>query len=167
MTDASPTAALLDPEHAAFIQSGVSVVVASRNAANVASVVRAAACRVSADRQRVTVLLPMQPAARVLADLAATRSIAVVFSQPSTHRTIQLKGGDAERVATTAEDLSACVAQEKNWVADLMKLGYAEGFARALHHVPLDELVAVRFTASSAFSQTPGPHAGAKLGGSR
>jgi len=47
----------LDADHAAFIQSGVSVIVASRNADFIADVVRGCGCRVSRDRRQVTVLV--------------------------------------------------------------------------------------------------------------
>jgi hypothetical protein len=71
------------------------VTVASRDAAHVPSVARALGCRVSPDRQHVAVFLLASQSATLLRDLRETGAIAAVFSQPSTHRTIQLKGSDA------------------------------------------------------------------------
>ena len=49
--------ALLDEEGAAFVQGGVSIVAASRDAALVPSIGRVVGCRVAADRRRVTVFV--------------------------------------------------------------------------------------------------------------
>lgn len=92
------TAAALDEEIAAFIQGGVSIVVAGRNDALVGDVIRGCGCRVSADRRRVTVLVDPARSEALLDDITSNRMIAVVFSRPSTHRSIQLKGTDARRV---------------------------------------------------------------------
>jgi hypothetical protein len=94
----------LDADHAAFIQGAVSVVVSSRNSQHVPDVVRGCGCRVTRDRRRVTVLVEAARAGSVLDDIAANGLIAVVFSQPSTHRTIQLKGSDARITRVTGAD---------------------------------------------------------------
>jgi hypothetical protein len=44
------------------------------------------------------------------------------------------------------------------------RLGYPESFVRALFAPGPGEIVAVRFRPVSAFAQTPGPRAGARLG---
>src|SRR5688572_12281551 len=80
---------------AAFIQSGVSIMVGSRGANNVPCLARAMGCRVSADRSRVTILVAKTQSAPVLDAVRTTGAIAVVFSQPTTHGTIQLKGDKA------------------------------------------------------------------------
>lgn len=77
----------LDAVHAAFIQGPVSVIVASRNAELVPDVVRGCGCRVARDRRQVTVLIEPGRASSLLDDIATNGLVAVVFSQPSTHRT--------------------------------------------------------------------------------
>ena len=52
MAERRRTPPVLDEDHAAFIQGGVSVVVASRNADLVPDVVRGCGCRVSRDRRQ-------------------------------------------------------------------------------------------------------------------
>jgi hypothetical protein len=154
---------VLDDDHAAFMQSGLSIVVASRNADNVPSVARAFACRVAADRRSVTLLLWAPQAGTLLADLRATRAIAAVFSRPSTHRTIQVKGRDAAQ-APVADDDRALVAHHTDLlVAGLDPLGFAPRLIRTYFHCEPDELVAIAFTPSAAFDQTPGPRAGRPL----
>lgn len=158
---ASPV--LLDEEHAAFIQGGVSVIVASRNADLVADAVRGCGCRVARDRRSVTVLVEPGRAGPVLADIESNGMIAVVFSQPSTHRTIQLKGTDARVVRVAPGDRAVAARHLASWVDDLCSIGYRPEFARALHGETPGAMVAVAFTPTSAFQQTPGPGAGERL----
>lgn len=157
-------ATLLDAAHAEFIQSGVSVVVASRNAAFEPDVVRGCGCRVSRDRRRVTVLIDRARADSVLADFAANGMIAVVYSQPSTHRTIQLKGSDARLVDSAPADPALAEAHRDRWIAELCQLGYTPAFAAAVWGPLPRALAAVAFTPTAAFQQTPGPGAGQPLG---
>jgi len=149
----------LDADHAAFIQGGVSVIVATRNAERVADVVRGCGCRVSRDRRRVTVLVEPSRAGTLLDDIAANGMIAVVFSQPSTHRTIQLKGSDARVVKVTAADRAIAARHLRDWSEDLCRIGYTPEFANAVRGAA-PRLAAIAFTPSAAFQQTPGPGAG-------
>ena len=152
----------LDADNAAFIQGGVSVIVATRNAECVADVVRGCGCRVSRDRRRVTVLVEPSRADTLLEDIAANGMIAVVFSQPSTHRTIQLKGSDARIVKVTAADRTIAARHLQDWSEDLCRIGYTPEFASAVRGAA-PRLAAIAFTPSAAFQQTPGPGAGKPL----
>jgi len=155
---------LLDEAHAAFIQSGVSVVAASRDSANVPTLARAIACRVSPDRMRVTVFVSRAQTQALLADVRSTRVLAVVFSQPSTHRTIQLKTSDAAETTLAPGDLERMVEHTERLLADLKLLGYGDALLRTSFSYAADDVAAVAFTPSAAFTQTPGPGAGARLG---
>jgi hypothetical protein len=162
MTGGTDRAPPLDARHAAFIQGPVSVIVASRNAELAADVVRGCGCRVSRDRRQVTVLIEPGRASSLLEDIAANGMIAVVFSQPSTHQTIQLKGTDARAVRVAAADRAAARRHLHDWSADLARIGFDAPFAAALHG-GTGELTAIRFTPTAAFQQTPGPGAGQLL----
>jgi hypothetical protein len=152
----------LDADNAAFIQGGVSVIVASRNAECVADVVRGCGCRVSRDRRRITVLVEPSRAGTLLEDITANGMIAVVCSQPSTHRTIQLKGSDARIVKVTAADRTVAARHLRDWSEDLCRIGYTPEFANAVRG-EAPRLAAIVFTPSAAFQQTPGPGAGKPL----
>jgi hypothetical protein len=152
----------LDADNAAFIQGGVSVVVATRDADCVPDVVRGCGCRVSRDRRRVTVLVEPSRASTLLEDIAANRMIAVVCSQPSTHRTIQLKGSDARIVKVTAADRAVAVRHLGLWVDELCRIGYTPEFASTVRGTA-PRLAAIVFTPSAAFQQTPGPGAGQRI----
>jgi len=155
--------AILDEDHAAFIQGGVSVVVATRNADLVPDAVRGCGCRVSRDRRSVTVLVEPGRAGSVIGDIEANGMIAVVFSQPSTHRTIQLKGTDARVTRVLPRDRGLVERHLAAWVDELTAIGYRREFARAVHGEVPDAMVALVFTPTAAFQQTPGPGAGERL----
>ncbi len=148
---------------AAFIQSGVSVVVGTRDGKNTPQVVRGLGARVSADRSRVTIIVAKSQAEGFLTALRGTRAIAVVFSQPSTHTTIQLKAMDAALGRVLASDASLVDRQRDGFVADACSLGYSEMGIRTLLWCEPDDLAAITFSPQSAFQQTPGPHAGEPL----
>ena len=158
-----PQAPLLDDDNAAFIQSGVSINAASSGPGNVPAVSRALGCRLSPDRNRVTVFLAASRSAALLEAIAASRRIAVVFSQPSTHRTIQLKGTDAARAGVEDGDRALIERCAEGFGADLAAAGYGEGLADLLLDTEPGDVVAVSFSPSAAFNQTPGPGAGRPL----
>ena len=89
--------------------------------------------------------------------------IAVVFSQPTTHRTIQLKGTDAAVVPVLDDDPHVWAAYLERLTGELRHIGFSDGFARAMVKVPSADVVAVAFEPSAAFVQTPGPKAGTPL----
>src|SRR5262245_47233613 len=83
---------LIDEELAEFLQSGISMHAASAASGNIPQVTRAAGCRVSSDRRTVTVYMVESQARELLADVRANGRVAVAFTKPKTHRTVQLKG---------------------------------------------------------------------------
>ena len=126
-------------------------------------VVRGCGCRVSRDRQRVTVLVDRARAGTVLDNVAVNGQVAVVFSQPSTHRTIQLKGTDARLARVTNADRETAARHLQSWSDDMLKIGYLREFSHAAHGETWLEIAAICFTPTAAFQQTPGPAAGKPL----
>ncbi len=154
---------LLDPAEAQFVQGGVSISVAARTADLTPVVSRAFGCRVGADRRQVTVFLSRAIAAAVISCLEDNGAIAAVFTLPSTHRTLKLKGSDATLVDFGPGDRRLIEDYRHRFALELATLGYTAEFQGAV--VPMmPDLVAVRFTPSAAFDQTPGPDAGRLLG---
>lgn len=155
--------AILDAANARFICSGVSINAASGRAGALPSLARAVGCRISADHRRITLLLASTPAAALLDDIRRSGAIAVVFTQPSTHRTVQLKGVDARIVPPEAGDDALTRSYTEAFVIELAPLGHPAEVVRSLLAFAADDIVALEFTPSSAFSQTPGPSAGEPL----
>lgn len=155
---------LLDAEHAGFVaRPGISMTVASRASGNLPVLGRALGCRVAADRSRVTVLLPADQLTELVAALRESRAIAAVFSEPATHRTIQLKGVDAALEALAPGDAELGARWADGFVAALAPYGIGEPLVRAIVWSEPAALIAVSFTPCAAFQQTPGPRAGAPL----
>lgn len=154
---------MIDEELAAFMTRGVSILAASRGPGNTPTIARATGCRLSADRARVTLLLARSQAGDLLAAAEATGAIAVVFSQPSTHRTIQLKGADARVASPAPGDELLASRYADAFAAEVCPLGYTEQLMRAMVWAPEGDLAALSFSPSAAFDQTPGPRAGSPL----
>lgn len=152
----------IGPEQAALITHQVSIIVGSRDARYRPHLMRAVGCRLSDDRRRITLLMPQGSSREVLNDLRENGQIAVVFSEPSSNRTLQLKGGDA--VVASCEPGDAALAERylAGFVDEIGQLGFAAEVAHTLLGHDAD-LVAVQFTVTAAFDQTPGPSAGEPL----
>ena len=159
----NPKFSLLDETNAAFIVGGVSVSAASTRADNTPAMARAVGVRLSRDRQAVTLLIPQSRATDLLEAVRGSRRVAVVFSQPSTHRTIQLKGKDASIGPSQKQDSKINERYADAFVAELCPLGYAEPLIRSLVRSNPTDLIALTFTPDEAFLQTPGPRAGEPL----
>ena len=87
----------------------------------------------------------------------------MVFSQPSTHRTIQLKASDAGLVPLEAGDRERLEVYVQAFVRDLTSIEHTTPYARAVIGPDVDDLIAISFTPEAAFEQSPGPSAGRRL----
>ncbi|HZV65643.1 MAG TPA: hypothetical protein VFG03_12135 [Telluria sp.] len=156
-------APLFDVDQAAFMQRGISLNVGSCGTDLQPSVARAVGCRISADRRTVRLLVSARQAAAVIAHLEQGGALAAVFSEPSTHRTVQLKGQGAAVEAPVPGDLATVARYRDGLVEELRPLGFAPALVRALLACPDSDIVALCFTPCAAFSQTPGADAGRAL----
>lgn len=165
MPPAVPPFPLIDEDTAAFMQRGVSVIVGSRSSAlpAQASLMRAVGCRVAADRRTVTVLLHAPLCRALLDDIRATGLVAVVFSQPTTHRTLQLKASNAHLGEATPQDWALASQYQQAFAREVEPLGFPKDFAMAIMGWRPADLVALHFSPAEAFDQTPGPRAGTRL----
>lgn len=154
---------VLDPSRVALMRGAVSIHVASRNAANVPSVARAIGCRVADDLARVAVFLSAAQAHDVLADVRACGRVAVVFTRPTTHETIQIKGDDARVCPLEEGDPERIERYADAFVREIASIGFADAIGRTLLARDPADVVAVTFTPDAAFRQTPGPDAGKPL----
>ena len=154
---------ILAPALVAFVEGAVSISLGARSIDNVPTLSLAVGCRVSADRRRVTLYIPVSQSRVLLENIATTRQVAAVFSQPSTHRTIQLKAGDASIAGLEDQDVERIGRHLDDIAEDLASVGYEPSFTRTLFASDPADLVAVTFTPAAAFESTPGPQAGTPL----
>ncbi len=154
---------LLDEARAEFLTHHVSILVGSCSADCIPSVVRAYGCRVTPDRRSITVFLSVAQSTAVLGDLRAGGAIAVVFSRPTTHGTLQLKGARA-RIAPLADgDREVMREYGRSFGEEIGVIGFHDPFTSAITVGTEEDAVAVSFTPIAAFEQTPGPSAGQPL----
>jgi hypothetical protein len=148
---------------AEFIRGRRSIIAASRDAKGRPSLMRACGLRIDPADGALRVYLARSQAAQLLADIAASGLVAVVVSEPSTHRTMQLKGSDARVESATPEDLAGLEPYAERLDRELQSIGFPASFARTLVAVDPADVVAVRFAPTEIYDQTPGPRAGAAI----
>jgi hypothetical protein len=157
----------IPPELLALIARGVSVLVGSRDLALRPSVMRAVGSHVAPDGSAITVYVSRRQAGQLIQDVAATGHIAAVFSQPASHKTVQVKASRA--VLRNADDTDAPVLARylASMEHEIQQVGYGPPMTRAMLAHRLEDVVAIQFEPEQAFDQTPGPKAGAPFAGSR
>lgn len=154
---------LIDSSHAGFITGGVAISLSSCGADLMPSMARALGCRVSNDRHLVTLLVSKKQAEELLRHVRERGVLAAAFSEPSTHRTIQLKGNDATCASASAADLQLATRYRSLYGHELAQQGFAPELIDALLACPATELASISFSPAAAFAQTPGPNAGQAL----
>ena len=161
-----PACACLPPDWIAMIARGVSTIVSSCGLDMRPSIMRAVGCAITPGGDSVTVYLSRPQSRQLLQDIASTGRIAAVFSEPVSHRTLQLKATEARIRCAEAADAPVLARYLASMEHEIEVVGFSPAFTRAMLACRLDELVAVSFAPSHAFDQTPGPKAGAALPGS-
>lgn len=146
-----------------FLMSGVSIMLASRNAQLIPSIARAKGCKVlDGDAPKLRVFVSAAQAGELLEDVRTSRMISATFSVPSTHRTLQFKGSDASVQPLQTDERAIIDRYVELFIASIGVLGFSPEFTHAFFASAPDE-VAIEFTPSDGFQQTPGPSAGARL----
>lgn len=156
---------MLDADNAAFIQTRVSISLATCGAERLPNLMRALGCKLLDGGRQVGIFLNATLATALLADIRANRRVACVFCLPSTNRTLQLKGEDAEIRPFDAADLPVITRHIDEFAVEVAPEGVPEVLVRTLFAYRPDDLVTVIFSPGAVFSQTPGPKAGQRIGG--
>jgi hypothetical protein len=144
-----------------FVESGVSVLVGTRDVELRPEAMRAMGCMVAKDRKVLAVLLPELTGRRTIANLEAGSPIAVTFSRIVDHRTVQVKGSSVRvRLAGPAEHEAT-----QRYLAAFTEALYFIGVSRAAaRRIRVEPCVVAELEVRELFEQTPGPGAGAPLG---
>ena len=151
--------ASISPDLIPFLQSGISVLVGSRDARMVPEGVRAVGARVEAGGRELTVFVPVVTAERTVANARANGRIAVCFAAVD-HRSYQVMG----RIAAVrdADDIDRCVIERYRaaLAQHYGEVGMPPCLTLRISHWPAH---ALRLAVEAVFLQTPGPDAGVSL----
>jgi len=153
----------LGSSHIGMMESGVSIVAASRDTQNRPLLGRAMACRVAGDGGRVTILLSRVKYPLLLDALRRSGTIAVSFTEPSTDRSIQVKGADVTVEPAGEADSARIATYFCLFTADLQRIHVKSDLAHAALGCAPADLAAVSFMPTVAFVQTPGAQAGSPI----
>jgi hypothetical protein len=148
-----------------MMDGGVSVIASSCGPDFTPSVMRAVGSRVEAQGGRITVYVCRSQSAQLLGDVARSGRLAVVFSQPSSHKTLQLKTRGARLREAREDDVPVLQRYLRGMERELTLIGFGPVYARAMLAHRLEDVVAIEFAPELAFDQTPGPKAGQPIAG--
>jgi hypothetical protein len=145
---------------ARFLESGLSITVATRDEALQADGAGALAARVHPDRTRVTVFLHEEAARRMLENLESHPEIAVLFDQPTAHRACQVKGVYLSSRRARASERALVDRQLEGCAVELEAIGIPRAMMAGWKTWPC---LALELRVTHLFEQTPGPGAGEPL----
>lgn len=123
---------------------------------------RALAAQLEADG-RVAVIISGVSAFEVLDAIRRTRRVSVNFTVPTTYRSLNLAGNDAEVDLGGTAYRALVDARHRAFRDQLATLGFTPDYTAAVYSAPDDDLMAIRFTPIVARNQTPGPGAGESI----
>lgn len=148
---------MLPDEHVTFIESGVSVLVGTRDAKLRPFALRGMGVKVHADRKTLTLFVPDPTGGRTLADLRDNGRIALTFTRPIDHRSMQLKGKAVSFRPVTEDERPFLESYVEGWARHLEVVGLPRAIGSSLTYWPA---TAVDVAIEASFHQTPGPQAG-------
>lgn len=160
-----PPSSLLPPDLIALIAGGISTIVSSADAALRPSIMRAVGSSITPDGRTVSVFLARRQSRQLLQDLATSGRIAVVFSQPYSHRTLQIKGTQVRSRPMEDADQPLLANYLEGMKREVARVGFDPTFTQAMLHYEQADVVVVSFEPTEAFDQTPGSRAGVRIGG--
>lgn len=151
---------MISPELQQYLESGISILVGSRDARMLPACMRAFGARVDAGGRELSVFLPDATNRATLANLRDNSRIAVCFSRPQDHRSLQLKGPVLQLRPAADGERGLVTRYCEALAATLAFVGLPPATTLRMAHWPCH---AVRLAVEQVFVQTPGPSAGEPL----
>jgi hypothetical protein len=147
-------------ELASLIESGIAIVVATRDGDMRPQITRAWGASVADDGAALTLCVVASEGSRALDNLRANGAIALTFSRPTTYRTVQVKGVATDLREPTERELTRREEHLEVFLEEVEQVGLERRIARRISG---GEVVAVTVAVRELYEQTPGPGAGARL----
>ena len=152
---------MLDPDLVAFVNGGVAVGVATRDAGSRPAFTRAWGPEVSADGAVLRLCVDAPPGSATRANLEGNGAIAVGFNPPTAARALQVKGVATSVLGPTPNELARCERHFLAFCVEGARVGVSESQLRRVF-APRD-LVSVSLSIDDVFDQTPGAAAGRRV----
>jgi len=162
----TPACVALTSELAAYVVSGVSIVVGTRDAQLAPEITRAWGPRVSRDRRSLSLCVALAGNGRTLDNLRNNGRLAVTFALPTNYRSIQLWGHCLGTGEPNRDDLAALAEHRDSFARMNETMGVPRAVIETFWKQELREssvMIKIRFRAEQIFDQTPGPRAGSPL----
>lgn len=143
-----------------LLQTGVSIVVGTRDASLVPECTRAWGIRVDKNGQSVTIFLTETISRKTLQNLRENGQVAISCARPTDHMACQLKGRLRAIRPAGPRDRTCRHRWGQDFRGELIAIGVPAHLFDALIR---DPALAVEIDVTEVFHQTPGPGAGEKL----
>jgi hypothetical protein len=156
----------ISAELKAFLESGVSVVVGTRDSRLIPEATRAWGLLVSKDRKSISLCAPLATSGKTLNNLAGNGQMTVCCCLPTSYKTVQLKGQCVERADPSRADLAAVERHREAFGRLNEQVGFSRQQTETVWRRELESspaLIKLRFVPEQIFDQTPGPDAGSLL----
>jgi hypothetical protein len=152
----------IDDELASFLEVGGSLIVGTVDEDGRPDAARAFDLQVVADRTRVRLQLATDSDVAI-ANAAAGRSVAVTVTDVFTMRSVQVKGLGARATRPTPADVVHGDRYRAEFLANVVEVEQVP--PELPRRLLPDHFVAFEMDIDEIYDQTPGPSAGARLGG--
>jgi len=151
------TSPVLTAELVEYMESGVSLLVGTRDAALRPTSARGFGVEIDVAGDAATVFLPAPGAALTLSNLRENGQIALTFARAFDHRSLQVKGHLLSISETNERQRGLQQRYFAAFSEGLLIIGHRQKVLRRIRYYPS---YAVSFRIESMFDQTPGPGAG-------
>jgi hypothetical protein len=157
---------LLPDDLVRMADTGVIVIVGTRDADGVPEVSRGWGVRVLPEYDSIEICVSSHVCGRTLDNLAHNQQIAVTITSPSSYRSFQVKGRAIETRSIAPADLGLITRHQRAFTDEVVAVGMPEPSAVRLFSIEMEdapEITNIRVLVESVFNQTPGPGAGSRL----
>jgi len=143
------------------VERGMSVLVGTVDSDGVPSCCRGIALATKDNFDTVTVYVPAATSQETLANVATTRRVAIVSTEPLSHDSVQIKGVTRGVRIAPAEDRAFVLDRLEGFADVLLDFGLPRRVTLSMAHWPA---FAIDVSVEQVFEQTPGPKAGNPIG---
>ncbi len=142
------------------LEPGLSIIVATVDAHGQPATCRGVAMTSHDDLQTATVFLPVATSHETIANVAATKRLAVAATHLFDNSSMQIKGTTIEARLATDEEAVFVRSRLDAFAQMLLAFGVPPRLAHTMSHWPA---FAVTLRVEQVFEQTPGPGAGRRI----